>query len=101
MAFLVLCLIGLSLSDLKGLNTRSPWIAGMMLLLMVSMIGIPPFIGFFAKLNVLAALVATNETVRKMSANSLASDLHITLSVMLLGDCLESVGVGLEHRGLW
>jgi NADH-quinone oxidoreductase subunit N len=51
------------LTDLKGLNTRSPWIAGMMLLLMVSMIGIPPFVGFFAKLNVLAALVDTNETL--------------------------------------
>ena len=51
------------LSDFKGLNARSPWFAGMMLLLMVSMIGIPPFVGFFAKLNVLAALLSTNETL--------------------------------------
>ena len=51
------------LSDLKGLNQRSPWFAGMMLLLMVSMIGIPPFVGFFAKLNILAALVNHNETL--------------------------------------
>jgi len=51
------------LTDFKGLNVRSPWFAAMMLLLMVSMIGIPPFIGFFAKLNVLGALVSTNETM--------------------------------------
>ncbi|MCP4000245.1 MAG: NADH-quinone oxidoreductase subunit NuoN [Gammaproteobacteria bacterium] len=51
------------LSDFKGLNQRSPWFAGMMLLVMVSMIGIPPFVGFFAKLNVLAALVDINRTL--------------------------------------
>jgi NADH-quinone oxidoreductase subunit N len=49
------------LDDLKGLNERSPWFAAMMLLLMVSMIGIPPFVGFFAKLNVLGALVDANQ----------------------------------------
>ena len=51
------------LSDFKGLNERSRWYAGMMLLFMVSMIGIPPFIGFFAKLNVLSALVGADETL--------------------------------------
>jgi NADH-quinone oxidoreductase subunit N len=51
------------LTDLKGLNDRSRWFAGMMLLFMVSMIGIPPFIGFFAKLNVLSALVGADETL--------------------------------------
>lgn len=49
------------LTDLKGLNDRSPWFAAMMLLVMLSMIGIPPFVGFFAKLNVLAVLVGANE----------------------------------------
>ncbi len=51
------------LSDFKGLNERSRWYAGMMLLFMVSMVGIPPFIGFFAKLNVLSALVGADETL--------------------------------------
>jgi NADH-quinone oxidoreductase subunit N len=51
------------LDDWKGLNQRSPWFAAMMLLVMVSMIGIPPFVGFFAKLNILAALVTANETL--------------------------------------
>jgi NADH-quinone oxidoreductase subunit N len=45
------------LTDLKGLNRRSPWFAGMMLLLLFSMAGVPPTVGFFAKLFVLQAVV--------------------------------------------
>ena len=43
------------LDDFKGLNQRSPWYAAMMLLVMVSMAGIPVSVGFFAKLFVLQA----------------------------------------------
>lgn len=43
------------ISDFKGLNQRSPWLAFMMLLVMFSMAGIPPMIGFYAKLSVLQA----------------------------------------------
>ncbi|MBM5571162.1 MULTISPECIES: NADH-quinone oxidoreductase subunit NuoN [Deefgea] len=45
------------IADLKGLNQRSPWFAAMMLLTMFSMAGIPIFVGFFAKLAVLKAVV--------------------------------------------
>jgi NADH-quinone oxidoreductase subunit N len=45
------------IDDLKGLNRRSPWIAFMMLLVMFSMAGVPPTVGFFTKLLVLKALV--------------------------------------------
>jgi NADH-quinone oxidoreductase subunit N len=45
------------LEDFKGLNQRSPWFALMMLLIMLSMAGVPPLVGFFAKLAVLSALV--------------------------------------------
>jgi NADH-quinone oxidoreductase subunit N len=45
------------IDDLRGLNQRSPWYAGMMLLLMFSMAGVPPTAGFFAKLFVLDAVV--------------------------------------------
>lgn len=45
------------LDDFKGLNKRSPWFAGVMLVLMFSMAGIPFFIGFFAKFSVLLATV--------------------------------------------
>ncbi|MBZ0105362.1 MAG: NADH-quinone oxidoreductase subunit NuoN [Sulfuricella denitrificans] len=44
-----------NLDDFKGLNQRSPWYAFMMLLLMFSMAGIPPTVGFYAKLSVLQA----------------------------------------------
>jgi len=45
------------LENLKGLSKRSPWIAFMMLLLMFSMTGVPPTVGFYAKLLVLQAIV--------------------------------------------
>ncbi len=45
------------LSDFRGLNARSPWLAFLMLLLMFSMAGVPPTVGFFAKLGILETLV--------------------------------------------
>jgi NADH-quinone oxidoreductase subunit N len=45
------------LEDFKGLNQRSPWCALLMLLLMFSMAGVPPMIGFFAKLLVIQAAI--------------------------------------------
>jgi NADH-quinone oxidoreductase subunit N len=46
-----------SLDDFKGLNDRSPWFAFIMLILMFSMAGVPPTVGFYAKLSVLQAIV--------------------------------------------
>ena len=51
-----------SINDLKGLNKRSPWLAFMMLIVMLSMAGIPPAVGFFAKLLVLKALIDVHMT---------------------------------------
>lgn len=45
------------LDDFKGLNARSPWFATVMLMLMFSMAGVPPFIGFWAKLAVIQAVL--------------------------------------------
>jgi NADH-quinone oxidoreductase subunit N len=45
------------LDDFKGLNRRSPWLAFLMLLLMFSMAGVPPTVGFYAKLAVLQSVV--------------------------------------------
>jgi len=50
------------ISDLAGLNQRSPWMAAVMTLFMFSLAGIPPLVGFYAKLSVLQALVTTNVT---------------------------------------
>jgi len=47
-----------NLDDFKGLNQRSPWYAFLMLLLMFSMAGVPPTVGFFAKLAVLQAVIS-------------------------------------------
>ncbi len=46
-----------NLEDFKGLNARDPWYAFLMLLLMFSMAGIPPTVGFYAKLTVLQAVI--------------------------------------------
>ncbi len=48
-----------TLDAFKGLNQRSPWLAFMMLLLMFSMAGVPPTVGFYAKFSVLQAIVNT------------------------------------------
>jgi len=47
------------LEDFKGLNQRNPWYAFVMLLLMFSMTGIPPTVGFWAKLFVLQAALSS------------------------------------------
>ena len=49
-----------NLADFKGLNARSPWFALMMMFLMLSLTGIPPFIGFFGKLNVIGVVLDGN-----------------------------------------
>jgi NADH-quinone oxidoreductase subunit N len=46
-----------NLADFKGLNARSPWFALMMLFFMFGMAGVPPWVGFFAKLNVISAVL--------------------------------------------
>ena len=44
-----------TIDDFKGLNARSPWMAGLVLCVMASLAGVPPFLGFWAKLVVLRA----------------------------------------------
>jgi len=51
-----------ALADFKGLNARSPWFALMMMFLMLSLAGIPPFIGFFGKLNAISAVLGSGYT---------------------------------------
>jgi NADH-quinone oxidoreductase subunit N len=47
------------IEDFKGLNQRSPWFALVMLMVMFSLAGVPPFIGFYAKLVVLGSVLDT------------------------------------------
>ena len=50
------------LVDFKGLNARSPWFAGMMAILMFSLAGVPLFVGFWAKLGVVQAVLGVSLT---------------------------------------
>ncbi len=49
------------ISDLAGLNQRSPLFAGVMAMCLFSLAGVPPLVGFFAKLSVLQALLASEQ----------------------------------------
>lgn len=46
-----------TLDDLKGLNDRNPWYAFIMMLFLFSMAGIPPTVGFYAKLSIIQAVM--------------------------------------------
>jgi NADH-quinone oxidoreductase subunit N len=48
------------LDDMKGLADKNPWFAFIMLILMFSLAGVPPFVGFWAKWFVLKELVAVD-----------------------------------------
>ena len=49
------------ISDLAGLNQRSPLYAAVMAMCMFSLAGVPPLVGFYAKLSVLQALLASSQ----------------------------------------
>lgn len=49
------------ISDFAGLNQRSPLYAGVMAVSLFSLAGIPPMVGFYAKLSVLQALIASGQ----------------------------------------
>lgn len=61
--FAILILLGRAgfeaetLDDIKGLNERNPWYALMMMLFLFSMAGIPPTVGFYAKLSIIQAVM--------------------------------------------
>ena len=48
------------ISDYKGLAKKSPWFALMMMIIMFSMAGVPPTVGFYAKLSVLQQVVSVD-----------------------------------------
>jgi NADH-quinone oxidoreductase subunit N len=56
------------LDDFKGLNKKSPWFAAVMLMLMFSTAGVPPFVGFWAKIEVLSAVLNVGYTWLAASA---------------------------------
>lgn len=55
------------IADFRGLAKRSPWYAFVMLLLMFSLAGVPPTVGFYSKLVVLQALLSEGPTLAAVS----------------------------------
>jgi NADH-quinone oxidoreductase subunit N len=51
------------IADFAGLNQRSPLYAAIMAICLFSLAGIPPMVGFYAKLSVLQALIASGQTL--------------------------------------
>lgn len=51
------------LADFAGLNQRSPMYAAIMAICMFSLAGIPPMVGFYAKLSVLQALITSGQVL--------------------------------------
>ena len=51
------------IADFAGLNQRSPLYAGVMAVCMFSLAGIPPMVGFYAKLSVLQALISSGQPI--------------------------------------
>ncbi len=49
------------IDDLKGLNNRHPWLAFILLMVMFSLAGIPPLVGFIAKVGLLEALISVHD----------------------------------------
>lgn len=45
------------IADLRGLSKKSPWFALLTLFMMMSLAGLPPTVGFYAKLSVLSAVI--------------------------------------------
>jgi len=62
------------ISDFAGLNQRSPLYAGVMTVCLFSLAGIPPLVGFYAKLSVLQALIASGQ----------ASDLWLAVFAVMM-----------------
>ena len=94
------------LEDLKGLNQRHPWYAFMMLVMMFSMAGVPPTVGFWAKLSVLQAVISIGYVWLAVLAvlMSLVGAFYYLRVVKLMyfdeGPQRESMQVGMDSRVL-
>jgi NADH-quinone oxidoreductase subunit N len=89
---------GERIDDFRGLAQRNPWFAWMMLFLMISTAGVPPFIGFFAKLYVLQALVDAGfvwVALISLGFSVVAAFYYLrVVKVMFFDDAAESVVIG-------
>jgi len=113
------------IDDFKGLAQKSPWFAWMMLFLMVSTAGVPPFIGFFAKLYVIQAILTEGMTALAILAvvtsvigafyylriikvmffdepmDQAPIQANASVKLLLSLNALASLGVGIFNTPLW
>jgi len=86
------------LEDFKGLNQRSPWWAFIMLLVMFSLAGIPPTVGFYAKFSVLQAAVNAGFTwlaVVAVMASLVGAFYYLRIvKLMYFDDATETAPIG-------
>ena len=80
------------LEDFKGLNARSPWFALVMLMIMFSMAGVPPFVGFYAKLVVLQAVLDAGPRVARGRRRAVRRDRRVLLHPRRLVHVLRGSG---------
>ena len=80
------------LDDFKGLNQRSPWWAFIMLLVMFSLAGIPPTVGFYAKFTVIEAAVNAQFTWLAVVAVLTSADRRVLLPAHREADVLRRAG---------
>ena len=82
------------IDDYKGLNARNPWLAGLILCVMASLAGLPPFLGFWAKLAVLRAALEGGIGAITTASNTLTSSvtafIQDSAQVQLAGPVLVS-----------
>ena len=89
------------IDDLKGLNKRNPWLAFMMMIVMLSMAGVPPTVGFLTKLLVLKALIDVHMTwvaILGLVFAVIGAFYYLRIiKVMYFDDALDATPVKLPH----
>lgn len=91
------------LTDYKGLAKRNPWYALMMLILMFSMAGVPPTVGFYAKLSVLQQVVSIGFVWLAVAAvffSIIGAFYYLRVIKMIYFDEAEGENVGIDSFGL-
>ena len=86
------------LDDYRGLNARSPWFAGMMAILMFSLAGVPPFIGFWAKLGVIQAVLGVGLHVAGRGGRAVLGGRRVLLPAHRQADVLRRSDRHRDHR---
>lgn len=97
-----------NISDLAGLNQRNAWYAFVMLLVLFSMAGIPPLMGFYAKFAVLQALLgsayvwATGVAVFAVVMSLIGAFYYLrVVKVMYFDDATDSSSLGGDLESQW